>query len=85
MVSLGNRFCVRDVFVCICESLCAYTCAGQWVGECTRLCVRRGVVRQLTSCANDHLTAESHNVLQRHTALYCLCCQGDIVFSTIKC
>lgn len=49
------------------------------------VCARRGVVRQLTRCANDHLTAESHYVLQQHTALYCLCCHSDIVFSTIKC
>lgn len=49
------------------------------------LSVGRGVVRQLTSCANDHLAAASHNVLQRHPALYCLCCHGDIRFSSIKC
>ena len=49
------------------------------------MCARRGVVRQLTRCANDHLTAESHYVLQQHTALYCLCCHSDIVFSTMKC
>lgn len=44
-----------------------------------------GAVLQLTRCANDHLAVESHNVLQHGTGLYCLCCHGDILPSTIKC
>lgn len=87
MVSLGNSLWMCAVLVCllVCTQTHTHAISVCWVGECVHVCVRRGVVRQLTSCANDHLTAESHNVLQRHRALYCLCCHGDIVFSTIKC
>lgn len=80
---------VRDVFVSaylwvsVSTHCFVYTRVGFWVDE--RVRVRRGVVGQLTSCANDHLAAESHDVLQHHTVLYCLCCHGDVVFSTIKC
>lgn len=73
------------VFSCTKAHIAIYTCVWCWVDECVHVHVRRGVVRQLTSCANDHLTAVSHNVLQHHTVLYCLCCHGDVVFSTIKC
>lgn len=92
---LWNVYVLVCLFVAILESPvhththirthCAkHTCVRT---ECVHVCVcvRRGVVRQLTRCANDHLTAESHYVLQQHTALYCLCCHSDIVFSTIKC
>lgn len=75
--------CSPCVFVRGSYTLFLRSCAS--FGVSVRMCVWRGVVRQLTSCANDHLTAESHHVLQRHTALYCLCCHSDIVFTAIKC
>lgn len=90
---LGNSLWICTVCVCSRVSLglfvhtsthcCTHGLGAGSMSVCAR--VRRGVVRQLTSCANDHLTAESHNVLQHHTVLYCLCCHGDILFSTIKC
>lgn len=60
-------------------------CIERWHGACMCVFLTKGVVRQLTRCANDHCAAESPNVLQLHTALYCLCCHSDILFSSIKC
>lgn len=79
-----------------CSSACrSIRCTQTGTAKCTRarLLGRErpharlvgGAVRQLTRCANDHLAAESHNVLQHGTGLYCLCCHGDILSSTIKC
>lgn len=86
MASLGNRLSMCTVlvclFLCIFESvhtrIVKYTCIECWDSECMHVCLSWGVVRQLSRC-------ESHNVLQRHTALYCLCCHSDLVFSTINC
>lgn len=79
-----------------CFSACrSIRCTQTGVAKCTRArllgrerlhaCLVGGAVRQLTRCANDHLAAESHNVLQHGTGLYCLCCHGDILSSPIKC
>lgn len=68
MAALGSR--MPAAFVCLCVYIMHthIVTRTDMQGVCVCVCVRRGVVRQLTSCANDHLAAESHNVLQHFTA-----------------